>query len=336
MHACQLVSRPEPPEPVRTTTLPTGPWRDLAVDLLGPLPTGVSILEVVDYYSRYYEIDIMKSTVASRIIESLEEMFSRHGLPESMTSDNGPQFIASEFAAYMEHQGIRHHRVTAKWPQANGEVEGQNRSLLKRIQIEHAEKKNWKKELKTYLVAYRSLPHPTTGVSPAELLFGRKIRTRLPELNDVHVEHEVRDKDSEQKSKGKAYADAKRNARYSEVVPGDQVLVQQERQDKLSPQFNPTPYTVVTKRGNSLVVQSQEGAQYSRNTSHVKKFLQDNSAEHQEEAETEPSSTSEESNQRSMEMRTEQNTSSPKEDVAVRRSKRQKKKPSYLVGYTEN
>ena len=136
----------------------------------------------------------MKSTVASRIIESLEEMFSRHGLPESMTSDNGPQFIASEFAAYMEHQGIRHHRVTAKWPQANGEVEGQNRSLLKRIQIEHAEKKNWKKELKTYLVAYRSLPHPTTGVSPAELLFGRKIRTRLPELNDVHVEHEVRDK----------------------------------------------------------------------------------------------------------------------------------------------
>ena len=335
-YGCQLVSRPEPREPVRTSTLPTGPWRDLAVDLLGPLPTGESILVVVDYYSRYYEIDIMKSTVASRVIESLEEMFSRHGLLESMTSDHGPQFIAPEFATYMEHQGIRHHRVTVKCPQANGEVEHQNRSLLKRIQIAHAEKKNWKKVLKTYLVAYRSLPHPTTGVSPAELLFGRKIRTRFPELNDVHVEHEVRDKDSEQKSKGKAYADAKRNARYSEVVPGDQVLVQQERQDKLSTQFNPTPYTEVTKRGNSLVVQSQEGAQYSRNTSHVKKFLQDNSAEHQEEAETEPSSTSEESNQRSMEMRTEQNTSSPKEDVAVTRSKRQKKKPSYLEDYTEN
>ena len=278
----------------------------------------------------------MKSTVASKVIESLEEMFSRHGLPESMTSDNGPQFITSEFAAYMEHQGIRHHRVNAKWPQANGEVERQNRSLLKRIQIAHAEKKNWKKVLKTYLVAYRSLPHPTTGVSPAELLFGRKIRTRFPELNDVHVEHEVRDKDSEQKSKGKAYADAKRNARYSEVVPGDQVRMQQERQDKLSTQFNPTPYSVVTKRGNSPVVQSQEGEQYSRNTTHAKKFLQDNNAEHQEEAETEPSSTSEESNQRSIEMRTWQNTSSPKEDVAVRRSKRQKKKPSYREDYTEN
>ena len=53
-YGCQLVSRPEPPEPVRTTTLPTGPWRDLAVDLLGPLPTGESILVVLDYYSRYY------------------------------------------------------------------------------------------------------------------------------------------------------------------------------------------------------------------------------------------------------------------------------------------
>ena len=110
--------------------------------LIGPLPTGESILVVVDYYSRYYEVDILKSTVASKVISSLEEMFARHGLPESLTSDNGPQFISAEFAEYMVQQGIRHHKVTAKWPQANGEVECQNSSLLKRLQIAHAEKKN--------------------------------------------------------------------------------------------------------------------------------------------------------------------------------------------------
>ena len=273
-YGCQLVSRPSPPEPIRSTALPTGPWRDLAIDLLGPLPTGESILVVVDYYSRYYEIDIMRSTVASKVISSLEEIFARHGLPESLTSDNGPQFVATEFTEYMEQQGIRHHRVTAKWPQANGEVEHQNSSLLKRLQIAHAEKKDWKKELNVYLAAYRSLPHSTTGVSPCELLFGRKIRTKLPELSDIHVEQEVRDRDNEQKSKSKAYADMQRNARYSEVLPGDQVLVQQERKNKLTTRFEPSPYIVVNKHGNSLIVQSPEGAQYSRNTSDAKKLLE--------------------------------------------------------------
>ena len=65
-------------------------------------------------------------------------------------------------------------------------------------------------------------------------LFGQKIRTKLPELSDVHVEHEVRDRVSEQKSKCKAYADARRNASYSDVLPGDQVLVQQEKRNKFS------------------------------------------------------------------------------------------------------
>ena len=273
-YGCQLVSRPNPPEPIRATALPTGPWRDLAVDLLGPLPTGEFILVVVDYYSRYYEVDILRSTVTSKIISSLEEMFARHGLPESLKSDNGPQFIAAEFAEYMEQQGIRHHRVTAKWPQANGEVERQNSSLLKRLQIAHAEKGNWRRQLTTYLAAYRGLSHPTTGVSPAELLFYRKMLTKLPELSDVHVEQEVRDRDSEQKSKSKTYADTRRGASYSEVLPGDQVLVQQEKRDKLSTRFDPNPYTVLSKHGNSLVVQSKEGVQYSRNTSHTKKLLQ--------------------------------------------------------------
>ena len=59
----------------------------MAIDLLGPLPTGESILVVVDYYSRYYEIDIMRSTVASKVISSLEEIFVRHGLPESLELD---------------------------------------------------------------------------------------------------------------------------------------------------------------------------------------------------------------------------------------------------------
>ena len=292
----------------------------------------------MDYYSRYYEVSILKSTVTSKVISCLEEMFARHGLPESLTSDNGPQFISAEFGEYMSQEGVRHHKVTAKWPQANGEVERRNSSLLKRLQIAHAEKKSCKRELNIYLAAYRALPYPTTGVSPAELLFVRKIRTKLPELSDVNVEQEMRDKDSEQKSKSKSYADARRGARYSEVLPGDQVLLQQEKKDKLSTRFNLNPYTVVSKHGNSLVVQSKEGAQYSRNTAHVKKLLQSN--------ETLGNETSSEVCQKQEELPVQQQEPSPTEakappeehvvanpETPPRRSQRQSSAPSYLKDY---
>ena len=48
------------------------------------------------------------------------------------------------------------------------------------------------------------------------------------------------------------YADTERGARYSEVLPGDRVLVQQERKDKLSTRFNPSPYTVVEQTWKQL------------------------------------------------------------------------------------
>ena len=76
---------------------------------------------------------------------------------------------------------------------------------------------------------YRSTPHSTTGVSAAELLFGRRIRTKLSHLQEFSIEDEVRDRDSERKEKGKVYADFKRNACESEIQEGDKVLLRQEK-----------------------------------------------------------------------------------------------------------
>ena len=87
----------------------------------------------------------------------------------------------------------------------------------------------------------------------------------------------------------------------TEVLPGDQVLVQQEKTDKLSTQFNPNPYTVVSEHGNSLIVQAQERAQYSRNTAHVKELLQNNETpSKQEETVTEASQKQEEPTQQNV------------------------------------
>lgn len=118
-HGCQIVNATVHPEPLESTELPNGPWQYLAIDLLGPLPTGHYVFVIVDYYSRFYEIEIMKDTTSPKVIESLENMFCRHGLPISITSDNGPQFVSGQFEQYMKESGIVHRRTTSLHPAEN-------------------------------------------------------------------------------------------------------------------------------------------------------------------------------------------------------------------------
>ena len=115
--------------------------------------------------------------MAGVAINSLEKMFGTHGFPYTVTSDNGPHFMAESFQKFLKDNGIKHRKITPLWPQANGEIECQNRSLLKRMQIAQVEREDWKKAVLRYLVAYRNTPHPSTGVYPAELLFRRKLCT---------------------------------------------------------------------------------------------------------------------------------------------------------------
>ena len=276
-HGCQITGQFSNPEPLEPTNLPTGPWQYLAIDLLGPLPSGHSILVVIDYYSRYYEIAIMKDTTSEKIIDSLENIFLHHGLPMCIRSDNGPQFTSEGFKQYLKDINVKHLRTTPLHPAANGEVERQNRSLMKRIRIAQAESLDWKQEIRKYLMAYRTKPHSVTGVSPAELLFKRKLRTKIPEVNfeeeeNVVVEGEIRDKEMIMKHKNKTYIDEKRRARENDLVTGDNVLIKQPYTNKMTTPFIPTPYKLIEKNGNQCVVQSPEGVNYRRNTTHVKKY----------------------------------------------------------------
>ena len=161
---------------------------------MGPLPSGEYVLVVVDYCSRYFEVDILKSVTSATIIGSLERTFCTHGLPQSLKTDNGPQFTSEEFGTFFKTNSIQHRTSTPLWPQANGEVERQNRSLFKTLKIAQAEKKDLKVEMRKFLTAYRTTPHSSTGVSPAKLLFNREIRSKIPELTKCeYIDSEARD-----------------------------------------------------------------------------------------------------------------------------------------------
>ena len=207
------------------------------------------------------------------MVSILSRILVTHGLPLSIRTDNGPQFISECFKNFLVENGIEQQMTTPLWPQANGEIERQNRTILKRLRIAQAEGRNLRLEVDRSLMMYRSTPDTTTGVSPAELLYRRNYRTKLPQLGESTSESEVKDRDAERKEKGKIYADKKRNAVESNIEAGDKVLMKQDKKNKLSTFFNPEPFRVLQKNGNSVLVEADTGVQYKRNITHLKKLI---------------------------------------------------------------
>jgi len=99
---------------------------------------GKNIFVIVDYYTRYFEAVIMKTVTSATIVRVLEGIFGRLGLPYSLRSDNGSQFVSDAFQNFLRDNGVEHRRITPHAPWQNGECERQNRMLMKTIRIAHA------------------------------------------------------------------------------------------------------------------------------------------------------------------------------------------------------
>ena len=115
----------------------------MAVDWLGPLPTGEHLLVVVDYFLRWMEVDVLRSTTSAAVITYLDSHFARYGVPAGLRTDNGSNLVSEEMEKYLEEIGIVHHHNTPFWPRANGEVERQNRSLLKAMREQMGKIGGW-------------------------------------------------------------------------------------------------------------------------------------------------------------------------------------------------
>ena len=74
-------------------TLPTAPWKEVAVDFAGPFPSRDYIVVVVDEFSRFPEVELLTSTSAKAVVPKLDAVFSRQGVPDILKSDNGPPLM---------------------------------------------------------------------------------------------------------------------------------------------------------------------------------------------------------------------------------------------------
>ena len=179
------------------------PFKRVAIDIIGPITPASErkhkyILTIVDYATRYPEAVPLKNIDVVTIAEALVEVFSRMGVPEEILSDRGSQFTSSLMKEVCRLLSLRQLFTTPYHPMANGLVERFNATLkiiLKRLCSEHP--REWDRYLPAVLFAYRSAVQESTGFSPFELVYGRKINGPMEILRKYWSSEETQDETKE-------------------------------------------------------------------------------------------------------------------------------------------
>ena len=172
---CNVYKAKEPKQPLKPLWL-AHTWDRLHMDFAGPADDRM-ILVVVDAHTKWLKIVVMHRATSTPTIKAYQLLFSAS---PKRVMDNGSQFVSQEFTQFLEVLGVKHMPVTTYHPQSNGEAERMALTIKENIK---AYGPNWRKYVPDMLLAYRTSKHGTIGKLPAELLYGRKLSTRLDLLH---------------------------------------------------------------------------------------------------------------------------------------------------------
>ena len=160
---------------------PTGPSQQIGMDLLGPFPPSTSgnrwIIVATDYLTQYAETKALPSGTAVEVAKFfVESILLRHGAPEVLITDRGSSFLAQLTQEILRLSHTSHRRTTAYHPQTNGLTERLNKTIAEMISMYvDVEHKTWDEALSYVTFAYNTAVQETTGLTPLELLHGRKV-----------------------------------------------------------------------------------------------------------------------------------------------------------------
>ena len=185
---CQAMQKELPPPPLIPWTFPQGVWQRVHIDFAECNKKNYLIL--IDAYSKWIDAIPMSSTTSAQTIKELRRLFAMFGLPHTVVSDNGPQFVSSEFERFLASNGVKHVTSAPYHPATNGAAERTVQTVkdaLKKFELDKRPN-----ALQSFLFTYRNTPHATTGQCPAQLFLNRQPRTRFsllkPQPLSVHVQ----------------------------------------------------------------------------------------------------------------------------------------------------
>jgi len=256
---CQVHRNAQQSEPLIPREMPSRPWQTINIDLL--THKRLSYIAVSDEYSRWLEVIKIKTTTSSVVINELKRLFACWGYPDTLTCDNGPQFVSAEFKRFAASCDVIIKTSSPRYPQSNGGAENavkQAKKILDQADPHNA------------LMEYRATPTTITGYSPCELLQGRKMRTNLPMMPDQLRPQtpdisNLKGKHHEAKMRQKKNYDEHRGARSLSVLhPGDTVRAKTEDEETWG-----GPAKVIRKVGTRSYLIDTGNGKYVRNRRHL-------------------------------------------------------------------
>ena len=246
-------------EPMRGTPFPSRAWSRIATDFFQQ--DGKHFLLVIDYFSRDVEIFRMKKTNTSTLIKKLKKVFARHGIPDILVSDNGPQYTADDFRKFAQAWNFEHITSSPHYPQSNGEAERAVQTLKNLILKCEDEDLG--------LLMYRNTPLHN-GFSPAQLSMGRRLKTRVPCPPDSLLPQTpnlaiVKKREKEYRENMKKNYDQKhRVVAPEDMSTGDTVWIPDQKKQGVIIQHHDAP--------RSLIIKTDDGGLIRRNQSMTRKL----------------------------------------------------------------
>uniref|UniRef100_A0A1A8KH08 Gypsy retrotransposon integrase-like protein 1 n=1 Tax=Nothobranchius kuhntae TaxID=321403 RepID=A0A1A8KH08_NOTKU len=234
-------------EPLMSTPLPPHPWQKVAADIFQWKNSHYIV--VVDYFSRYIEVANLPPLTTATTVKRLKVIFARFGMPECLVTGNSSPFASSDFSLFAQDYGLRHATSSPRYPQSNGEAERAVRTvkqlLSKSLDPQRA------------LLAYRATPL-AHGLSPAQLLMGRRIRSTVPTTAQALYPAwpslgAFRKRDKELKERQNNSFDRRHKAKdLPFLIPGQSVWIRtiQSTATVQGPASTSRSYVVETERGS--------------------------------------------------------------------------------------
>ena len=139
---------------------------------------------VVDRFSGWFNIYRGKGG-ATCLVDMMTKLFQDMGVPDTITSDGGPEFKAEKFKSCMRQYGVHHRLTSVGFPHANTRAELAVKSAKRLLRDNVSPTGGLDNVAVTRAVlTYRNTPDRDTGLSPAYMLLGRQLKDFLPSKPD--------------------------------------------------------------------------------------------------------------------------------------------------------